>query len=50
MRWEDGRESENVEDRRGAPVGMVLGGTGTIVVIVIALLLGKNPIALLQQV
>jgi len=50
MRWEDGRESENVEDRRGAPVGMVLGGTGTIVVIVIALVLGKNPIALLQQV
>jgi predicted metalloprotease len=50
MRWQDGRESENVEDRRGAPVGLALGGAGTVVVIVIALLLGKNPMALLQQV
>jgi uncharacterized protein len=50
MRWEDGRESENVEDQRRAPVGLALGGVGTIVVIVIALVLGKNPLALLQQV
>jgi uncharacterized protein len=50
MRWEDGRESGNVEDRRMAPTGLVLGGVGTAVVFVIALLLGKNPIALLQQV
>ena len=50
MRWEDGRESENVEDQRRAPVGLVLGGAGTIIVIVIALVLGKNPMALLQQV
>ena len=50
MRWEDGRESENVEDRRRTPVGLALGGVGTIVVIVLALLLGKNPMALLQQV
>lgn len=50
MRWQGGRESENVEDRRRAPVGLALGGAGTIVVIVIALLLGKNPVALLQQV
>jgi predicted metalloprotease len=49
MRWEDGRESENVEDQRRSPVGLVLGGAGTIVVIVIALLLGKNPLVLLQQ-
>ena len=49
MRWQDGRESENVEDRRRTPVGLALGGAGTIVVIVIALLLGKNPMALLQQ-
>ena len=49
MRWEDGRESENVEDQRRAPVGMALGGAGTIIVIVIALVLGKNPMALLQQ-
>jgi hypothetical protein len=50
MRWQEGRESENVEDRRRAPVGVALGGVGTIVVIVVALLLGKNPMALLQQV
>jgi predicted metalloprotease len=50
MQWEGGRESENVEDQRRTPVGLVLGGTGTLVVIVIALLLGKNPVALLQQV
>jgi hypothetical protein len=49
MRWEDGRESENVEDQRRLPVGMALGGAGTIIVIVVALLLGKNPVALLQQ-
>jgi uncharacterized protein len=49
MRWEDGRESENVEDRRRVPGGVALGGAGTIIVIVIALLLGKNPMGLLQQ-
>ncbi|MCE9545657.1 MAG: neutral zinc metallopeptidase, partial [Planctomycetia bacterium] len=53
MRWEEGRESENVEDQRGGgrrPGGLVLGGAGTLIVIVIALVLGKNPLALLQDV
>lgn len=50
MRWEGGRESENVDDQRRSPVGLALGGVGTIVVIVVALLFGKNPMALLQQV
>jgi predicted metalloprotease len=50
MRWEDGRESENVEDQRRTPAGLALGGAGTILVIVIALVLGKNPLALLQLV
>ncbi|MGA2253599.1 MAG: neutral zinc metallopeptidase [Thermoguttaceae bacterium] len=49
MKWEDGRESENVEDQRRVPVGVALGGAGTVIVVVIALLLGKNPMALLQQ-
>ena len=49
MRWEDGRESENVEDQRRLPAGLALGGAGTVLVIVIALLSGRNPIALLQQ-
>ncbi|MGO9113641.1 MAG: neutral zinc metallopeptidase [Thermoguttaceae bacterium] len=50
MRWQEGGESENVEDQRGLPVGMALGGAGTVIAVVIALLLGQNPLALLQQV
>ena len=49
MRWQEGGESDNVEDQRGLPVGMAMGGAGTIIVIVDALLLGRNPLALLQQ-
>jgi uncharacterized protein len=49
MRWQEGGESENVEDQRGMPVGMAMGGVGTVIVIVIALLLGRNPAALLNQ-
>lgn len=52
MRWEDGRQSENVEDRRGMgpsvgmPRGIQVGGMGLIGLIVVALLamfLGVNP-------
>ena len=49
MRWQEGGESDNVEDQRGLPVGMALGGAGTIIVIVLGLLLGRDPRALLQQ-
>jgi len=56
MRWRTGRESENVEDRRGqgpqygrgVRVGGV-GGLGLIVVVVIALLTGIDPLALLSE-
>ena len=49
MRWRGERESDNVEDRRGVSGGRVAigGGLGTIVVIVIALLLGADPRQLL---
>ena len=49
MRWRGERESENVEDRRGVSGGRVAigGGLGTLVVIVIALLLGADPRQLL---
>src|SRR5689334_21361546 len=49
MRWEEGRESENVEDRRGMPGGpvMMTGGIGTLIVIVLALVFGIDPQALL---
>lgn len=51
MRWVGERQSENVEDRRRvAPVPMAGGGLGTLVIIVIALLLGADPRALFQQV
>jgi uncharacterized protein len=50
MRWEDGRESDQVEDRRGFTGGRVaIGGCGTlIVVLVISLLTGTSPIRILQ--
>jgi predicted metalloprotease len=51
MRWKGRRQSENVEDRRHMSGGgmMVGGGLGTIVIVIIALLMGVNPMALLQQ-
>ena len=50
MRWQGGRQSGNVEDRRGSRGPMVVGGgIGTLVLIVIVMLLGGDPMALLQQ-
>jgi predicted metalloprotease len=45
MRWLGGRESQNIEDRRGAggfPVG-VGGGVGAIIVVIVGLFLGIDP-------
>jgi len=52
MRWREGRQSQNVEDRRGMGRGglAIGGGLGGIVVLVIALLLGADPRQLLEQV
>lgn len=51
MRWRGGRESDNVEDRRGMPSGgmIVGGGLGTLVIILIAVFLGIDPRPLLNQ-
>jgi predicted metalloprotease len=50
MRWQGERQSENVEDRRGAGRTMAMGGgIGTLVVVVIVMLLGGDPRALLNQ-
>jgi uncharacterized protein len=57
MRWQGGRESENVEDDRGSSgsgfMGVPLavhGGLGTLVVIlIVSWLFGVNPVQLLQQ-
>jgi uncharacterized protein len=43
MRWQGGRRSGNVQDRRGRGGAMVGGGIGAVVLTVIALLLGVNP-------
>jgi uncharacterized protein len=52
MLWKNLRRSQNVEDRRGVPGGGVAigGGCGTLVLIIVALLFGVNPLELLQQV
>jgi predicted metalloprotease len=53
MRWELGRRSENIEDRRGFSIGPRTGGIGCVgmlAVIVIAWLTGTNPLELLQQI
>jgi predicted metalloprotease len=49
MRWQEGGESENVEDQRSLPVGMALGGAGTVILVVLGLLFGFDPRALIQQ-
>ena len=51
MFWENGRRSENVEDRRGIsmPGGIAGGGLGVVVIAVIAMFLGIDPRLILQD-
>ncbi len=52
MRWERGRRSDNIEDRRGMRVGgkgLVGGGIGTIVLVLVALYFGVDPSVVLNQ-
>ena len=51
MKWQSGRRSDNVEDRRGISVGRggaSLGCGGLILVIAISLIFGKDPREILQ--
>jgi predicted metalloprotease len=51
MRWESGRRSDNVEDRRGMrvrPAAAAGGGLGMIALVLVALFLGIDPSVLLQ--
>ena len=52
MRWERGRRSENIEDRRGMRVSprVAGGGLGVIVIVLIAMFLGVDPRLLTQLV
>ncbi len=51
MRWEGGRRSDNVEDRRGMPVGRGVagGGIGVVVIALIAMFFGIDPRVVLEQ-
>ena len=50
MDWKNGRRSDNIEDRRGMSLGrgVVGGGIGTVVIAVIAMVLGVDPRVVLQ--
>jgi predicted metalloprotease len=52
MRWLGGRESSNIEDRRGVSMGrgLVGGGIGTVGLIIVALLFGVDPSELLNAI
>ena len=53
MRWQNERQSDNVEDRRAISPGQVVvgGGIGTILIVLLAsFLTGADPRALLQQI
>jgi predicted metalloprotease len=51
MRWEMGRRSDNVEDRRGMGMGVPIvgGGIGTVVVLLLALFFGFDPSSILPS-
>ena len=50
MLWEDGRRSDNVEDRRGIGVGGIAGGgVGVVVIALIAMFFGVDPRVILQE-
>lgn len=52
MRWESGRRSDNIEDRRGMSAGgkgLLGGGIGTVVIALIALFMGVDPGVVLNQ-
>lgn len=51
MRWERGRRSDNIEDRRGVRMSprVAGGGLGAIVIVLIALFLGVDPRMLTQM-
>lgn len=50
MRWRGMRQSDNIEDRRGRTPAMAMGGgLSLLVVIVVSLIFGINPMQLLQS-
>jgi predicted metalloprotease len=50
MRWREGRQSTNVEDRRGMGTGVAVGGgLGGLLLVGLILLMGGDPSAILQS-
>ncbi len=51
MRWQSGRRSENIDDRRGMrmPGGIAGGGIGVVVIALIAMFFGVDPRVILQD-
>src|SRR5512138_2769773 len=52
MRWEGGRRSDNIEDRRGmgiSPTALAGGGIGTVLLVVVALFMGVDPSVILDR-
>ncbi len=53
MRWQNERQSDNIDDRRGMRVTgkpLALGGTGIVLMLVVGLLMGKDPASLIGMV
>jgi len=55
MRWKGGRRSQNVEDRRGTRMGRGaavggVGGLGFLIIVVLYMLLGGDPVQLVEQI
>lgn len=51
MRWQTGRRSDNVEDSRGLSLpggGLRIGGCGLLLILIISLLTGQNPLRLIS--
>lgn len=51
MRWKTGRRSRNIEDRRGMPAGrsgLKLGGAGVVILLIIGVFTGQDPLTLLS--
>lgn len=51
MRWQTSRRSGNIEDRRGMSAGVAtggIGGLGLVIVLLVSIVTGQNPLELLQ--
>jgi predicted metalloprotease len=50
MRWEMGRRSDNIEDRRGMGMPLIAGGgIGTVILLLVAMFFGFDPSAIVQS-